>query len=161
MQIVVLVGTTRGHTTVVAEEVAARLAESGASVVVTPMDRAEPAAVAAAAALIVCTSTFGSGGVPANAAGFLARLEAGEIACAGRPVAYVGLGDRSFRDTFNGGWRTFERALTALGAVTLGEPLLFDAAEALPPDAAVAQRRARVAAWVDALRPALAAAIGA
>lgn len=158
MLIVVLVGTTKGRTTAVAEEVAARLGDAGATVDVVPMDRADAALVGRAEMLIVCTSTFGAGGVPANAADFLARVEAGDIPCAGRPIAYVGLGDRSFRHTYNGGWRTFERAFTAHGAVTLGEPLLFDAADALPPAEAAARRRDRIAAWVDDLRAVLPAA---
>lgn len=160
MHLVVLVGTTRGGAAAVATEVAARLAEGGATVRVAPMDSADAAAVEAADALVVCTSTFGVGGVPANAQSFLERLEAGAIPCAGRLVAYVGLGDRSFRETYNGGWKTFAHVFEARGAIGVGEPLLFDAADAPPPAEATRRRQERIAAWTASLLTLLAAADG-
>lgn len=157
MHLVVLVGTTKGRAATVAEAVAADLAEVGTTVAVVRMDAADEAVVAGADALVVCTSTFGAGGVPVNAQGFLERLEAGAFPCAGKRVGYVGLGDRSFRDTYNGGWRTFARAFAAQGAVAVGEPLLFDAADVLPPADAARRVAERVAAWAAGFRERLAA----
>jgi MioC protein len=158
LHLVVLVGSTKGRAEAVAAEVAADLAEAGTTVAVVSMEHADEAVVAGADALVVCTSTFGAGGVPVNAQDFLERLEAGAIRCAGIPVGYIGLGDRSFRDTYNGGWRTMARAFSARGAVAVGEPLLFDAADALPPADAVRLRRERIAAWTATFRILLAAA---
>ena len=160
IRIAILVGSTKGRATAVAAEVAAELTARGRTVDVVPLDRAEAATVAAADALVLCTSTFGSGGVPANAVEFLARLEAGDIPCTGAPVGWIGLGDRSFRDTYNGGWRHLERAFRAAGAIGLGEPLLFDAADVLPPDAEEARRTARIAEWCEGYDAALAARLG-
>lgn len=160
MHLVVLVGTTKGRAASVASEVAGALAGAGTTVVVVPMERADPTVVDGADALVVCTSTFGAGGVPVNAQGFLERLEAGAVPCAGKPVGYIGLGDRSFRDTYNGGWKTLARAFAARGAVGVGEPLLFDAADALPPAEAALRRRERIAAWTATFRALLAAVHG-
>ncbi|MDK9698259.1 MAG: flavodoxin domain-containing protein [Siculibacillus sp.] len=157
IRIAILVGSTKGRATAVATAVAAELTARGRAAAVVPLDRADAATVAAADALVLCTSTFGSGGVPANAVEFLARLEAGDIPCADVPVGWIGLGDRSFRDTYNGGWRRFERAFRVAGAVGLGEPLLFDAADALLPAADDARRAARIAEWTGSFDAALAA----
>ncbi len=153
--ILVLVGTTKGRATTVAEALRAALVERGLRAETSALDRVEAGAIAAADALVVCTSTFGSGGVPANAVGFLDRLESGDVACAGKPVGFVGLGDRSFRDTYNGGWQTLARAFAGRGAVAVGEPLLFDAAEALPPDEAARRLTERVTVWAGAFQAAL------
>lgn len=160
MHLVVLVGTTKGRAAAVAAEVATDLTEAGTTVAVVSMEHADEAVVAGADALVVCTSTFGAGGVPMNARGFLDRLEAGDIPCAGKPVGYIGLGDRTFRDTYNGGWKTFAGAFAARGAVGVGEPLLFDAADTPPPAEAVLRRRRRIAAWTAAFRTLLAAGSG-
>ena len=158
LYLVVLVGSTKGRAAAVAAEVAADLAEAETTVAVVSMDHADEAVVAGADALVVCTSTFGAGGVPVNAQGFLERLEAGAIPCAGKPVGYIGLGDRSFRDTYNDGWKTLARCFAARGAVAVGEPLLFDAADALPPAEAALRRRERIAAWTATFLILLAAA---
>lgn len=160
LHLVVLVGTTKGRAAAVAAEVAADLVEAGTTVDVVSMEQADASVVVGADALVVCTSTFGAGGVPANARGFLERLEAGAIPCAGKPVGYIGLGDRSFRDTYNGGWKTMARGFAARGAVGVGEPLLFDAADARPPAEAIRRRRERIAAWTATFRTLLAAASG-
>jgi MioC protein len=157
LHLVVLVGTTKGRAAAVAEAVAADLADAGTTVSVVRMDAADEAVVDGADALVVCTSTFGAGGVPMNARSFLERLETGAVPCAGKPVGYIGLGDRSFRDTYNGGWRTLAHAFAARGAVGVGEPLLFDAADALPPAESTRRRAERIAAWAATFRDLLAA----
>lgn len=150
MKILVTVGTTSGRALGVAEALARRLARPEVEVAVVPMDRVEPGDWAAAEALIVCTSTFGAGGVPTAAAGLLAAIAAGEFVCAGKPVGFVGLGDRSFPRTYNAGWRAFEAALVARGAVPVGEALLFDAADVRAPAEEAARLDARAGAWAEA-----------
>ena len=147
--ITVLVGTTKGRASTVAEALGAILLRHGLRVEIVAMDRVDPDTVAAADAIVVCTSTFGAGGVPANAVGFLDRLRSGDVLCRGKPVGYVGLVDRSFHRTYNGGWCSFEQAFTERGAVTIGAPLLFDAADVAAPAEAAAVRQIRVAEWVE------------
>lgn len=147
--LLVLTGSHRGAASKVGQAIATRLAEVGLPVCTRTMDTVTPAEIAAAPALVLCTSTFGSGGVPPQAVDLLAALEAGEIALANRPVAIAGLGDSSFRDTYNGGCRRFAAALQTAGAELIAPLLLFDASTPhLPPD---------LAGWVADVRAALAA----
>lgn len=157
MRVLVLVGTTTGRARTVAEVLARRLDGAGAEVAVVPTDRVDVESIVAADAVIVCTSTFGAGGVPLVATDLLAAIAAGALPFADKPVGFVGLGDRSFARTYNGGWRAFEAALLAHGAVRIGEPLLFDAADMLSPEEEAARRDERVTAWAAAFLAALAA----
>lgn len=125
----VLVGTHRGGAGRVGEAIAERLAALGAVAAWVPMDKIEPEDVTAFAAVVVCTSTFGAGGVPPNAVQMLAALRSGAVDARGLPVGIVGLGDRSFGATYNGGCRAFADAFAASGAVIVGPMLLFDAAD--------------------------------
>lgn len=145
----VLTASHRGAATRMGAAIAGHLGALGLPARAVAMDTAPPDAVAAAPALVFCTSTFGSGGVPPQAEGLLAAIEAGALALADRPVAVVGLGDSSFRDTYNGGSRRFAAALEAAGARIIAPLLLVDAsAPHLRPD---------VAGWAAGLAQALAA----
>ncbi len=150
--ILVLAGSHRGAATRTGAMIAARLSDAGLAARALPMDAATPDAVAAAPALVFCTSTFGSGGVPPRAEALLSAIATGALPLAGRPVAVIGLGDSSFRDTYNGGSRRFAAALEAAGAEIIAPLLLFDASTPhRPPD---------VAGWMAEVQAAFAARIG-
>lgn len=146
--ILVLTGSHRGAATRVGQGIAARLAAAGTPARAIAMADADAALIAPAPALVICTATFGSGGVPPGAAGLLEAIRTGTLPLAGKPVGIVGLGDSSFRDTYNGGCRLFAAALGAAGARSIAPLLLFDAAAPhLAPD---------VAGWTETFLRALA-----
>ena len=146
-EILVLVGSHRGGATRVGAAIAAHLGAAGLPARAVAMDAADATQIAAAPALVICTATFGAGGVPPRAVALLAAIASGEVPVAGKPAGIVGLGDSSFRDTYNGGCRRFAEALDQAGAEIIAPLLLFDAAH---PGA-----RPDLAGWTDAFRSAL------
>lgn len=127
--VVVLVGTHKGGAGRIGEAIADRLVALGEAASWRPMDRIAAADLRRFTAVVVCTSTFGAGGVPPNATDLLAELRSDAVDLAGILVGVVGRGDSSFGATYNGGCRTFAEVLRARGAVIVGPTLLFDAAD--------------------------------
>ncbi len=148
MRILVLIGTHKGRAGMIGEAIRDHLRRLGAEAEWRPMDRVDPAELAGLDAVVVCTSTFGAGGVPPNAAGLLGALSDRSVDCSGLSVGLVGLGDSSYGATFNGGHRAFAGAFAARGAAIVGPPLLFDAAR--PDDQP--DPLAWAEAWLERLR---------
>jgi MioC protein len=131
----ILVGTMTGIAQLVAQEIELRLDGEGIRVNTLEMDELDPSVFDRDGLFLICTSTYGQGDVPDNAKDFYDAL------CTLRPdlshVFYgvIGLGDRTYAETFCFGGKRFDEVLTQLGAQRIGEMMLHDAsAGTLPED---------------------------
>ncbi|MEX6505925.1 PepSY domain-containing protein [Jiella sp. M17.18] len=92
---ILLVGSEGGSTWGFAATLHRALTASGQRVHAAPMSAFAPARYARARRFVILAATYGDGGPPASAKGFLDRLARLEAAPAA-PVAVLGFGDRSF-----------------------------------------------------------------
>ena len=142
----ILVGTTTGIAQLVAQEIELRLDGEGIRVHTLEMDELAPGVFDRNGLFLICTSTYGQGDVPDNARDFYDAL------CTQRPdlahVSYglIGLGDRTYADTFCCGGKRFEKILTELGAKRIGDILLHDASDGTLPEDEAAEW---IEPWVE------------
>ena len=136
--IMILVGTMTGTAELVADEVKDTLAAQGFVAEVLAMDKLTPAAFDRPGRFLICTSTYGQGDVPDNAQALFADLERTKPDLARVRYGVIGLGDRTYAQTFCFGGKRFDQLLSSLGARRLGEVLLHDAsAGTIPEEVAV------------------------
>ncbi len=127
-QITILVGTMTGNAEFAAEEIQQVLRdELGRQVELLMMDELGPEVFQRDSLFLVCTSTYGEGDVPENARRFYTRLCQERPDLSGVRYAVFGLGDSTYRQTFNFGGEKFDRILASLGASRLGERAKHDA----------------------------------
>jgi len=144
-----LVGTMTGTAELVAEEVKDALEAEGIAVTLRPMDGLDAGAFAGPGPYLVCTSTYGQGDVPDNAQALFESLETGRPDLRHAAYGVIGLGDRTYAQTFCFGGKRFDALLAELGARRVGEPFLHDAsAGTVPEELAVEWARA----WVENFR---------
>ena len=130
----ILVGTMTGIAQLVAQEIELRLDGEGIRVNTLEMDELNPGVFDRNGPFLICTSTYGQGDVPDNAKDLYDAL------CTLRPdlshVCYgvIGLGDRTYADTFCFGGKRFDEILTQLGAKRIGEMMLHDASSGTLPE---------------------------
>src|SRR5260370_41467016 len=91
-RLTILVGTMTGTAQLVADEVADAVKARGIAVAVVPMHGLGAAVFDGGGAFLLCTSTYGPGGVPANARGLFAPRGRAQPGPAGRGERGVGLG---------------------------------------------------------------------
>lgn len=127
MNIEILVGTMTGTAQLVAQELELTFGDDDTTITVTPMDNLGPEVFERDAIFLVCTSTYGQGDVPDNARGFFDALADKRPSLAGVRFGVLGLGDRTYRDTFNHGGQKFDALLQELGAARIGERAMLDA----------------------------------
>ncbi len=84
--------------------------------------------------ILICTSTTGSGEVPANIAPLYETLTTEFPNIVGRIFGVICLGDSSYGDTFCGAGKLFDEAFSELAAQHLSEPLFIDAMETTEPE---------------------------
>ena len=145
-RLTILVGTMTGTAQLVADEVADVMKARGIAAAVVAMDGLDAAVFAGAGAFLVCTSTYGQGDVPDNAQGLFADLERARPDLTHVRYGVIGLGDRTYAQTFCFGGKRFDALLQSLGARRIGEPMLHDAsAGTIPEDVAVEW----IGAWID------------
>jgi MioC protein len=152
LKIVILVGTMTGTAQLVAQELELAYGDDGLQIVVQPMDALGADAFADTDPLyLVCTSTYGQGDVPDNARPFFDALQGARPDLSAVRYGVLGLGDRTYRDTFNHGGMKFDRLLAELGATRVGERATLDAA-----DGELAEDKALewMAAWLETVRAA-------
>ena len=148
MSFTILVGTMTGTAELVAEEVRDALEPKGHAIEIQAMDGLDASALEPGRAYLVCTSTYGQGDVPDNAAKLYEDLQARRPDLAGVRFGIIALGDRTYAQTFCHGGRRFDEIMRALGAERIGEPMQHDAsAGTVPEEVAVAW----VEDWVEAL----------
>jgi MioC protein len=145
-RLTILVGTMTGTAQLVADEVADVMKGRGIAAAVVAMDGLDAAVFAGAGAFLVCTSTYGQGDVPDNAQALFADLERAKPDLTHVRYGVIGLGDRTYAQTFCFGGKRFDALLQSLGARRIGEPMLHDAsAGTIPEDVAVEW----IGAWID------------
>ena len=133
----ILVGTMTGTAELCAEEMCDSLEEAGYSVEMTLMDKLDAKVFGANNAYIICTSTYGHGDVPDNAKKLYESLQKNRPALDGIPYGIFALGDITHGETYCRGGINFDKILTDLKAVRLGEILEHDATSGeLPEDQA-------------------------
>ena len=132
--ITILVGSMTGNAEFAAEEIQQVLREEGGrEVELLLMDELGPEIFRRPSFFIVCTSTYGEGDVPENARRLYARLGEQRPDLTGVRYAVFGLGDSNYRETFNFGGEKFDRLLSSLGALRLGERARHDAQSDVTP----------------------------
>jgi len=137
----ILVGTQTGVAQLVAQEVELRLDGEGFRVTTILMDEADAGVFAEGDLFLVCTSTYGQGDVPDGARPFYEALGSKRPDLSRVRYGLIGLGDRTYAETFCFGGKKFDRLLTELGAVRIGEPMFNDASSELPEE--------KAAGWIE------------
>src|SRR3954466_13849441 len=121
-KITILVGTMTGNAEYAAEELQQVLRDDyGCTVEFLLMDDLEADVFQREGVFLICTSTYGQGDVPDNAQALYDSLAKERPDLAGVRYAVFGLGDSTYRDTFNFGGQTFDELLSSLGATRLGK----------------------------------------
>jgi MioC protein len=133
-RLTILVGTMTGTAQLVADEVADVVKARDIAVEVLPMDGLDAAVFAEGGAFLVCSSTYGQGDVPDNAQALFASLERSKPDLTQVRYGVIGLGDRTYAQTFCFGGKRFDALLQALGARRIGEPMLHDASAGTIPE---------------------------
>jgi len=145
-RLTILVGTMTGTAQLVADELADAVKARGIAVAVVPMDGLGAAVFDGDGVFLLCTSTYGQGDVPDNAQALFADLERAKPDLARLRYGVIGLGDRTYAQTFCFGGKRFDALLQALGARRIGEPMLHDAsAGTIPEEVAVEW----IGGWID------------
>ncbi len=133
-RLTILVGTMTGTAQLVADEVADAVKARGIAVEVVPMDGLDAAVFEGESAFLLCTSTYGQGDVPDNAQALFADLERAKPDLGQIRYGVIGLGDRTYAQTFCFGGKRFDALLQSLGARRIGEPMLHDASAGTIPE---------------------------
>ncbi|SFW98455.1 flavodoxin domain-containing protein [Marinospirillum alkaliphilum] len=145
--ILVLVGSVYGGAEEVAEQ-AVQVAESrGFKVRMTTSPVLQD--LDGRSALLVVTSTTGSGELPDAIQPLYAALQNNPASLSGRPLGIIALGDSSYGETFCAAGQLFEELMSGLGAVCLQEMLRIDALEHFQ---ATDAAREWIDGWLEALQ---------
>ncbi|MFN0040098.1 MAG: flavodoxin domain-containing protein [Burkholderiales bacterium] len=144
----VLVGTISGTAQLVAQELELRHDEGEVRFRITPMDDLDATVFADGGLFLICTSTYGQGDVPDNAKRLFESLENQRPLLANVEYGVIGLGDRTYAETYCFGGKRFDRLLTELGARRIGEPMFHDASSGTMPEEDAAQW---AQAWIGLL----------
>lgn len=125
-EIRILYGTESGNAELVADDVAAALAEQGVESVIVGMEDYDVDELPSEDFVVVITSTYGEGELPETTAPFHAHLMEQRPQLDGLRFAGFGLGDSTY-ETFCNGIEILSSALRDLGATQVGETGRHDA----------------------------------
>lgn len=125
--VTILVGSITGTATIVADEVEGVLRELGHEVRVVPMDGLSADVFDSGGVYLICTSTYGKGNVPDNAAHLYASLVDARPDLFHVTYGVIALGDSRYAKTFCNGGRRFDGILAELGARRIGDVMFHDA----------------------------------
>lgn len=134
LQLLIVSGSVYGTATVVAEDLKIFLEKSGH--VVTHQDGGNCRILEDTSfdLAIICTSTTGSGDIPANLGTFYEELVSAPPRVTELRYTVIALGDSSYGDTFCGAGLTIDQALQDIGAQQIIAPLMIDAIEDHSPE---------------------------
>lgn len=118
-QVTILYGTESGNAELVADDVAAALAEQGMEPVIVGMEEYDVDQLSGEELVVVITSTYGEGELPETAAPFHEHLTAQRPQLDELRFAGFGLGDSTY-ETFCNGIEILSAALRELGAQQVG-----------------------------------------
>src|SRR4051812_37728460 len=114
-RLTILVGTMTGTAELVAEEVRDAVAADGIPCDLVEMDGLDASVFwARPGRFLICCSTYGQGDVPDNAQGLFNALEAERPDLSAVEYGVIGLGDRTYAQTFCYGGKRFDALLTEL-----------------------------------------------
>lgn len=145
--LVILVGSVYGGSVEVAEAVAEAVEAVGISVAIS--EEPSVADLDNNAAILLVSSTTGSGELPDTIQSFYAQLQQQPLALSGRSFAVIALGDSSYGDTYCAGGLLLDEQFADLGAKALTPLLKIDALEFYQPVEGVSDW---LASWLDALK---------
>ena len=127
LNLTILVGTMTSTAEFVAQAVQLAAEEDDVRIEIKPMDGLDASVFAGGGLFLICTSTYGQGDVPDNAKPLFASLQSGRPNLSNVQYGVIGLGDRTYAETFCMGGKRFDELLAQLGARRVGEMLLHDA----------------------------------
>lgn len=143
----ILFGTESGNAELVADDVAEAFETAGIKAEVVAMEDFDVADLPDAGTVVVITSTYGEGELPATTAPFQEALEADRPSLSALRYAGFGLGDSTY-ETYNNAIGLLTAQLRELGASQIGDIGKHDAVSGESfTDAAVA--------WANTIVPAL------
>ncbi|GAA3334734.1 nitric oxide synthase [Curtobacterium albidum] len=127
----VLFGTESGNAELVADDIADLLNTAGLDAEAVSMEDFNIHTLTDLPAIVLITSTYGEGELPATTAPFVASLIAAGPDLSGLHFAAFGLGDSSY-DTYNNAIEILIAQFTAFGATQIGSTGRHDAASGEP-----------------------------
>lgn len=125
-------GTESGNAEMVADEVSEALSAGGLETRITEMSDLDVTEIAELHTVVVITSTYGEGGLPATTEPFYDALLAQKPDLTELRFAAFGLGDSSY-EHYSNGIDTLRAALADLGAHQVGDTGRHDALSGLDP----------------------------
>ncbi|KUI31708.1 flavodoxin domain-containing protein [Mycobacterium sp. GA-2829] len=125
-EIQILFGTESGNAELVADDIAATFTNAGVDARAVPMEDFDIADLAGSGTVVVVTSTYGEGELPATTAPFVGALLETKPDLSSLRFAAFGLGDSSY-ETYNNAIDVVTKDLIGLGAQQLGDTGRHDA----------------------------------
>lgn len=122
----ILFGTESGNAELVADDIAETFNNAGVAAEAIDMEDFDVEELPEAGTVVVITSTYGEGELPATTQPFEDALLAHKPDLSGLRFAAFGLGDSSY-ETYNNAIGILTKDLTGLGAVQIGETGRHDA----------------------------------
>jgi MioC protein len=154
LEINILTATMTGNAKMVAEEIELTYSDDATKINVIEMDKLDASVFNKNGIFLICTSTYGQGDVPDNGRDFFDGLSIDTPDLSKVRYGILGLGDRTYKDTYNQASMKFEQLFTQLGAQIIGERGMLDAANGnLPEDEGVEW----MAGWLELARETVAA----
>lgn len=148
MEILLIVGSEMGNAEMVADLVKEHLEGEGHEIEMLTDGGLDALRVEERELVLVISSTTGLGDVPQNVEPLYRALVEERPDLSHLRYGLIGMGDRNYKDTYCGGPRKWDAAMTELGAVRVGEPLLLDATDnPMPDEDAIAW----LPSWLDQL----------
>jgi MioC protein len=99
--------------------------------VFAPVQGASPGQCGASKIFLICTSTYGQGDIPDSAYDLFESLQKQRPPLDHVRYGVLGLGDRTYQDTFNFGGMKFDQLMAGLGALRIGERAQIDASSGI------------------------------
>ncbi len=136
----VLVGSTYGNASQIAEDCTEQLSRLGHNAVLLSTPTYEQV-VAHSGVLLICTATIGQGEIPANLMPLYCQLKDRSPDFSYIRFGLIALGDSSY-ESFAEGGKQMNELMYDLGAKPVGQALFIDSCETPDPDEAAAE-------WID------------
>ena len=136
----VLVGSTYGNASQIAEDCTEQLNSLGHNAVLLSTPTYEQV-VAHSGVLLICTATIGQGEIPANLMPLYCQLKDRSPDFSKVRFGLIALGDSSY-ESFAEGGKQMNELMYDLGAKPVGQALFIDSCETPDPDEAAAE-------WID------------
>lgn len=146
-KIQILVGSETGITRGVAANLNTSLSEQGHHVEINEAPSCNDLIRDEEEVLLICTSSTGTGELPANIRPLYQQMYSAPPRIAGRRYGVVSLGDSSFI-TYAGAATLLDTTFADFGAIRVGEPLLIDAMDTFNPET---EAIAWALVWANAL----------